>query len=269
MDFPLWLKAVIMGIVEGLTEFLPVSSTGHLMIVGKKIGFHTEVFEVVIQLGALSAVWWLYRERIFRMIPFGPKATPEGRTLAAKVTLGFMPALAVGFLAHHWIKEHLFSTFSIAWASIVGGILILLVEAMKPKVRTETLEQMSYGLALAIGIGQCLALFPGMSRSGTTIMVGLALGFSRLAATEFTFLLAIPTLTAASAYEVHKYWHDLDSSMVGLLAIGFGVSFIVAMLIVKWFVRFVQSHTFEGFAWYRIVAGAIVLAMLSNNFLNP
>lgn len=260
---PVWLKAVILGVVEGVTEFLPVSSTGHLLVVGQWLGFESEMFTVFIQLGALSAVWWLYRQRLLRMIPRKDSANLADQRLGWQVLAAFVPIFVLGYTTHSWIKTHLFSAGTIAWALVGGGIAILLVEGFKPRVAVEKLEGLTLRLALIVGLGQCLALWPGISRSGATIMVALVAGLGRPAATEFSFLLAVPTMTAAAVYELVKHRQELSASMVGLLAIGFAVSFLVALAIVKWFVRFVQTHTFEGFAWYRIVAGAILLAMAS------
>ncbi len=265
MDLPDWTKAVILGLVEGLTEFLPVSSTGHLIVFEKWLGFNSEVFTVFIQMGALIAVWWLFRHRLISMLPFGRFAGSAGRRLGSFVLLGFLPILVIGYASRHWARD---SLALIAWASIGGGIVILLVERFKPRVMVEKLENLTPRLALLIGLGQCLSLCPGVSRSGATIVVGLILGLSRSVATEFTFLLAVPTMTAATVYELWKFRHDLSSSLMGLLAIGFLVSYIVALIVVKWFIQFVQTHTFEGFAWYRIIAGALLLGLLSNRFFS-
>ena len=267
-QLPDWIKAIILGIIEGLTEFLPVSSTGHLLAFGRWLRFESEVFTISIQIGALAAVWWLYRNRLLQMIPWGNHTTPEGKRLGYHVLLAFLPALLIGPPAHQWIKHHLFSTPVIAWALIGGGMAILLVEGFKPRVAVRNLEMITPRLAFLVGIGQCVALCPGVSRSGATIMTGLMAGFSRPVATEFTFLLAVPTMTAATVYELYKYRHDLSFSMIELLIVGFVVSYGVAFAVVKWFIHFVQSHTFEGFAWYRIVAGALLLGLLSNGFLN-
>jgi undecaprenyl-diphosphatase len=267
MHLPDWVNAIILGIVEGLTEFLPVSSTGHLLVAGKALGFESELFTVFIQIGALAAVWWLFRDRIFKMIPIGAAKNPDGIKLAMNVFIAFLPAMVVGYFGRHWIKEHLFSMTAIAWASIVGGIIILIIEATKPRVAVERIEGISPGLALVVGLGQCLALYPGVSRSGATIMVGLLIGLSRSVATEFTFLLAIPTLTTVGVYELIKYRDELSLSVISHLTIGFIVSFIVAFLVVKWLVRFVQSHTFNGFAWYRIAMGLALLGLVWKGFL--
>lgn len=271
MHLPDWAIAIILGIIEGLTEFLPVSSTGHMMVAGQWLGFNSvnaEVFEMVIQIGALAAVWWLYRRRIVAMMPWKWAANPGMRRLALNVILAFLPVAVLGLLTHGWVKAHLFGPTSIAWAFITGGVAILVVEYFKPRVTVDGVEGIAPALALAIGFGQCLALWPGMSRSGATIVVALILGVSRGAATEFTFLLAVPTMTALAAKELVKYRHDLDSSMALLLAIGLVVSFVVAWLVVKWFIRFVQSHTLNIFGWYRIVAGAAILWLASRGILH-
>jgi undecaprenyl-diphosphatase len=261
------LKAAILGVVEGLTEFLPVSSTGHLLVAERLLRFDSELFTVFIQVGALSAVWWLFRDRFLAMVPGGRRSSPAARRLGLQVLAAFLPVMVAGLLAHHWIRDHLFSARTIAWASILGGIAILLVEGLKPPVRADDLGRLPWRLALAVGLGQCLALWPGVSRSGATIMTGLAVGMSRSAATEFTFLLSAPTMTAAAAYELWKYRHDLSAPLLGLLGVGFVVSFVVAYGVVRWLIRYVQGHTFEPFAWYRIVAGAILLGMLANGYL--
>lgn len=261
------IQATILGIIEGLTEFLPISSTGHLLVAERLMGFDSELFTVFIQIGALAAVWWLFRHRFLAMLPGARGASPAGTRLGLQVIGAFLPVMVVGLLTHHWIKDHLFSIRPIAWAFIVGGILILLIEGLKPAVRASEIERLPWRLALAVGLGQCLALWPGASRSGATIMTGLAVGMSRGVATEFTFLLSAPTMTAATVYELWKYRHDLNSSLVLLLAIGTVVSFIVAYGVVKWLILYVQGHTFESFAWYRIIAGAVLLGMLANGYL--
>ncbi len=268
MHFPDWFSAIILGIVEGLTEFLPVSSTGHLLVVGQWLGYEEEVFMIFIQLGALLAVWWLFRDRLIKMIPWGSRASPEGVRLGIQVGVAFLPAAIVGLSLHHWITNHLFFPKPIAYAFIGGGIVILLIENFKPRARVSNISEVTLALALAVGFGQCLALYPGVSRSGATIMTGLLFGMSRSVATEFTFLLAVPTMTAASFYELFKFRHDLTAHMIGTLGIGFVVSFISAWFVVKWFIAFVQNHTFEGFAWYRILGGAILLGMISNGLLH-
>jgi undecaprenyl-diphosphatase len=263
MDFPVWIKIIILGVIEGLTEFLPVSSTGHLIVFEKWLNFNWEVFTIFIQLGALAAVWWLFRERIKAMIPFGHLIKHQGRKLLILVLIGFVPVLIIGFLTKKYRHD---SVSVIAWATLVGGIVILLIERFKPRERFNSLESLTPMVAVGIGLGQCLALIPGTSRSGATIMTGLALGLSRAVATEYTFLLAIPTMTTVTVYELWKSRHELSSSAIGQMLLGAAVAFIVAFVVVKWFVHFVQSHSFAIFAWYRIGAGAFLLWLLSRGF---
>jgi undecaprenyl-diphosphatase len=263
MEISEWIKVIILGIVEGLTEFLPVSSTGHLIVFENLLHFNHEVFTVFIQLGALAAVWWLFRERIISMIPRGQSSKKETKLLTL-VIIGFLPVLIIGYLTKHYRHD---SLNVIAWATLVGGIVILIIEKLKPTEKFTTLESLTPSIAAAIGFGQCLALCPGVSRSGATIMTGLLLGLSRPVATEFTFLLASPTMTAVTVYELFKSRHELTGSMIGYLLLGTAVAFVVAFLIVKWLIRFVQKHTFEGFAWYRIAAGALLLFLLSKGIL--
>ncbi len=258
MDFPNWMKAVILGAVEGLTEFLPVSSTGHLMVFGKWLNFNSELFIIFIQIGALAAVWWLFRQRLFQMVRWNLSENRHGKRLCVNVTLAFLPALFMGYLLKDWDRS---SISVIAWALIVGGIAILVIESLRLQGKIDRLEGITPQLALLIGVGQCLSLCPGVSRSGATMMTGLAVGLSRAVIAEFTFLLAVPTMTAAATYELWKYRSELSGDMIGLLGIGFLTSFVVAWVVVKWFIHFVQNHTFEGLAWYRIAAGIFLLIL--------
>ena len=271
MHLPDWLNAVILGVVEGLAEFLPVSSTGHMLVVQAWLGLDPqqwEVFTVFIQLGALAAVWWLFRHRILDMVPWDDPSDLRRWRLAIQVLLAFVPVMVLGFVTHHWIKEHLFSIPMIAAAFVLGGVAILLIEGFRKRPRVTILEALPTRLAMVVGFGQCLALWPGVSRSGATIMAGLLVGMSRSVATEFTFLLAVPTMTAAAVYELWKYRHDLSMDMAGLLAIGSVTAFFSAWVVVKWFIHFVQRHTFHGFAWYRILAGAVLFGLWSRGFFN-
>jgi len=176
--------------------------------------------------------------------------------------------MILGYVTHHWITKHLFSVLTIAAAFIVGGVAILLIEKFRGVPKVESLESLPTSLAILVGMGQCLSLWPGISRSGATIMAGLLVGMSRPVATEFTFLLAVPTMTAASVYELWKYRHDLTSEMAGLLAIGFVAAFLSAWVVVKWFIHFVKGHTFNGFAWYRILAGMALLGLFYRGFFH-
>lgn len=267
-----WLNAMILGVVEGLTEFLPISSTGHMLLVQRGLGLDPsrwEIFTVFIQLGALASVWWLFRHRILGMIPRKASLDLRSWRLAIQVAFAFLPIMVFGLATHRWIKTHLFSVPMIAAAFIIGGVAILLVERFRGDPKIETLEALPTISAIMVGLGQCLALWPGISRSGATIVTGLVVGMSRPVATEFTFLLAVPTMTAASVYELCKYRHDLSMDMAGLLAIGFITAFVSAWAVVKWFIGFVQNHTFRGFAWYRILAGATLLGLFYRGFFNP
>jgi undecaprenyl-diphosphatase len=264
MSSSIFLTAVILGIVEGLTEFLPVSSTGHLILADSLLGFESsssKVFDVVIQLGAILAVVWTYRERLWHEAT-GLGSDPRSRRFAANVLLAFLPAAVVGALAHGFIKSVLFSPWVVAVALIVGGIAILLIERLLTRPRVHDTDDMPAGTALGIGFCQLLAMIPGVSRSGATIMGALALGVDRKAAAEFSFFLAIPTMFGATVYDVFKNRHDLNGGDAATIAVGFVVSFIVALAVVRWFVGFVGRHGFGPFAWYRIAVGGIALALL-------
>jgi len=250
-----------MGIVEGLTEFLPVSSTGHLIIVGDFIGFNGEnakVFEIVIQLGAILGVAWDYRTRLSRTLTHFREKVEQRFVL--NLFVAFLPAAIVGLLLHHQITTYLFNAKTVAWALIVGGFAILLIERLPLKVRTTEVDALSTPDAFKIGLAQTLALFPGVSRAGATIMGGLVTGLSRIAATEFSFLLAMPVMVAATGYEMLKNFHKMQEGDLIVLAVGFVVSFISALIVVKLFLRYVARHNFSVFAWYRIVFGLLVLA---------
>jgi len=264
MDVILLLKAAVMGLVEGATEFLPVSSTGHLILAGDWLGFDkyrgAETFEVFIQLGAILAVVWLYRAKIFGVFAAAPR-DPKARRLILNIAIGFLPAALVGFVTHDAIKEYLFNPFTVAVALVVGGILILLIEGWHRRVHTETVDDIRPGSALGVGLAQILSLVPGTSRSGSTIMGGLALGLSRVAATEFSFFLAIPIMFAASFYDLYKSRHLLSMADAPVFGVGFVVSFVSALIVIRALISFVQGHTFRGFAWYRIIFGIVLLAV--------
>jgi len=260
MDLLLVLKAVVLGIVEGLTEFLPVSSTGHLIIVGDLINFNgdsAKVFEIVIQLGAILGVAWDYRTRLTRT--FTQFREKSEQRFVLNLFVAFLPAAILGLLLHHHIKTYLFNSFTVALALIVGGIAILLIERLPLKVRTKDVDSLGTLDAFKIGLAQTFSLFPGVSRAGATIMGGLLAGLSRTAATEFSFFLAIPMMVAATGYELFNNLHILQASDFELLAVGFVMSFISAVIVVKMFLRYVSRHDFSVFAWYRIVFGLIVL----------
>lgn len=273
LDPLLLIKAALMGIVEGLTEFLPISSTGHLILAGSLLGFTGEtakVFDVAIQTGAMFAVMWEYRERLLRTVR-GITHDPLAQRFARNVVVAFIPAAFFGLLLGSTVKAHLFKPVPVAMAFIVGGLLILWVERWhrrkygerdlegSRRARVETVDDMGTMDALKIGLIQCLALIPGTSRSGSTIIGGMVLGFSRKCATEFSFYLGIPTLMAAGAYSVWKqrellHWADLPMFLVGLV-----MAFFSALLCIRWLIRYVSTHDFTVFAWYRIVFGLVVL----------
>jgi undecaprenyl-diphosphatase len=259
-----WL-ALLLGIVEGLTEFLPISSTGHLILTGHLAGLENGpravVFQIFIQLGAMLAVLVEYRVRLLAVARgFGSDAAARG--FVFKLAGAFVPAAAIGFFAHEAIMASLFSPRAVAAALIAGAVLIFVVEALPLAPRTTVAEELSWGQALAIGAAQCVALWPGFSRSAATILGGMGAGLDRKAATEFSFLLALPTLGAATVYSLLKNFRALAAGDPGYLAIAFLVSFGVAWLSIRWLLRFVSTHTFRPFAWYRIALGLVVLYFL-------
>jgi undecaprenyl-diphosphatase len=248
----LW-QAFLLGIVEGVTEFLPISSTGHLILAGSLLGMADEragVFFVAIQTGAMLAVVWEYRARFFRI------DLPLYRNLA----IAFVPAAVLGLLFGKYIKDVLFSAVPVALAFIIGGFIILLVERRTLKPKVESTQAMTGLDALKVGIAQCFALIPGTSRSGATIIGGMLFGFSRKAATEFSFFLAVPTLVAAGAYDLWKNRALFSADDLGMFAVGGFVSFISAFVVIRWLIRYVATHDFKPFAWYRIAFGLVVLA---------
>ena len=262
MEFPLFLIALVLGIVEGLTEFLPVSSTGHLIIIGDLLGYNDEtskVFKIVIQLAAILAVCWDYRERLTH-VAGGLASDRAAQRFVALLFVGFLPAAVLGLMFHSTIKALLFNPLTVATALIVGGLLILYVERRAYHPRIDSIDAMRWTDALKVGFAQALAMIPGTSRSGATIMGGLLFGLSRKAAAEFSFFLAIPTMFAATAYDLYKNRALLDMGDLPVFAIGFVASFFAAMVAVKAFIRFISNHTFVVFAWYRIVFGIVVLA---------
>ncbi len=261
MDPILLFKALILGIVEGLTEFLPISSTGHLIILGSLLDYTDEqskVFKIVIQLGAILAVCWDFRERIGKALG-GLGSDPVQQRFAGLLLVGFLPAAVLGLLFHSTIKAYLFNPLSVAGALIVGGFLILYIERKAYHPRISSVDDMRWPDALKVGFAQAMAMFPGTSRSGATIMGGLIFGLSRKTATEFSFFLAIPTMFAATVYDVYKNWSLLHMADLPVFAVGFLAAFVAAMLTVKALLRYVSNHDFTVFAWYRIVFGVIVL----------
>lgn len=259
----LW-KAFLLGIVEGLTEFLPISSTGHLIVVGEAIGFQStdgKVFEVVIQLGAILAVCWAYRARLALLLAGIVSGDRAERRFALNILLAFLPAAVIGAAMIGLIKTYLFNPLTVGLALVVGGLLILLIERRQYAPRIQTVDEMSWRDALKVGCAQCLAMIPGTSRSGATIMGGLVFGLSRKAATEFSFFLAMPTMLGAATYDTYRNWELLNTEDIGLLSIGFAAAFVSALLAVKALIRFVSNHSFAPFAWYRIGFGLLILVL--------
>jgi undecaprenyl-diphosphatase len=262
MELIILLKAFILGIVEGATEFLPVSSTGHLIIAGDLLNFNDEkgkIFEVVIQLGSVLAVCWEYRKRLTSVTTHLGSST-KAQQFALNVFIACLPAGILGFLFHKKIEEVLFSPITVAFALIVGGLAILFIEKNTPQIRTTNIDTISPKQAFQVGCAQVLALFPGISRSGSTIMGGMLFGLSRHVATEFSFFLSIPIMFAATALDLFKNWKLFEASDIPTFSIGFITAFISALMVVKFLIRFVASHNFRIFAWYRIIFGIIVLA---------
>jgi undecaprenyl-diphosphatase len=259
------LNAFLLGVVEGLTEFLPISSTGHLILVSDWMGVNDEkgkVFEIVIQLGAILAVIWEYRARFARAFS-GVASDATQQRFAANLVVAFLPAAVVGLAFQSQIKKYLFNPVSVAIALIAGALVIFAVErwyARHGKPRVTEVDSMSWVDALKVGIAQCFSLIPGTSRSGATIMGGMIIGLSRQAATEFSFFLAVPIMFAATGYQVVKYRALFTREDLAPFAVGFVVSFVFALIAVKALIRYVARHDFNGFAWYRIALGVAVLA---------
>jgi undecaprenyl-diphosphatase len=257
----LLLKAAVLGLVEGATEFVPVSSTGHLIVVSNWLGLIDErakTFDIFIQLGAILAIVWLYRDRLGRAL-LAARHEPQSRRFLGNLIIAFLPAAVIGFLAHDWIKAELFNPTVVAVALVAGGILILLIERWAPATRVDELTEMPPRTAWGIGLAQVLSLIPGTSRSGATIMGGYALGLSRIAATEFSFFLAIPVMLAATSYDLLKSWSTLVPADTAVFAVGFIVSFVSALIVIRAFLSYVSHHSFSAFAWYRIGLGILVL----------
>jgi undecaprenyl-diphosphatase len=264
MALDVLIGAVLLGLLEGATEFIPVSSTGHLILAIDLMGFRGppgRVFEVAIQLGAILAVCWLYRAKLLGTL-FGLPSDPGARRFAAAVTIAFLPAAVAGALLHSFIKEVLFSPVVVSWALIAGGVAILVVERLAPRPRVSEVDAITPARALAVGLCQMLALIPGVSRSGATIVGGLVFGLDRRTATEFSFFLAIPTMFGATAYDLWRNRALLDADGMLVIAVGFAAAFAAALLVVRTVVGFVARHGFAPFAWYRIAVGVLMLAIL-------
>ena len=266
MDWLMACKALILGVVEGLTEFLPVSSTGHLIVAGSLLNFtddHAKTFDVVIQLGAILAVCWEFRRRIGSVV-VGLPNRPDARRFTLNVIIATIPAVVLGLLFEKAIKAALFSPVPVAFALVAGGVVILWAEARQrargdAAARVQNVDDLSPLDALKVGLAQCFALIPGMSRSGSTIIGGMLFGLERRVATEFSFFLAIPIIFGATAYELYKDWHLLSADALGSFALGFVAAFISAFACVRWLLRYISAHDFTVFAWYRIGFGLLIL----------
>jgi undecaprenyl-diphosphatase len=260
VDLLLLIKAVVLGLVEGATEFIPVSSTGHLIIVADWLNFTGEranIFIVFIQLGAILAVVWLYRQKLWGVLKTW--RDPGSRRFFINLAVAFLPAAIIGFLTRDWIDMYLFNPITVSGALVVGGIAILIIERWAPEPVVSDVDAIPTRKALGVGLAQVLSLFPGVSRSGATIMGAYSLGLSRKAAAEFSFFLAIPVMIAATLYDLMRGSDVLTAADIPLFATGFVVAFISAVVVVKAFIAFVSHSSFAPFAWYRIVFGIVLL----------
>lgn len=268
MDLSLIIKAIIMGIVEGLTEFLPISSTGHLIVVGQLLNFPEAIagtFEIFIQLGAILAVIVFFLRDLLSLLKRAVKEM-SARRLLLNIAIAFVPAAAVGFLINRLIEERLFNPFTVALAMVAGGIVMLLVEWRPRKPTTTEIEQTRTSQALGVGIAQIAALWPGMSRSASTLIGGMLMGLDRPTALRFSFYLSIPTITIASLYALVRDPGSVTGEYFAVFAVGFIVSFLVALVVIKFFLGYVARHDLKPFAWYRIVVGALVLVLAATGF---
>lgn len=265
MDMHQIIQTIIVGLVEGVTEFLPVSSTAHIILTEDLLGFKAgpgKVFEIAIQLGAILAVCFKFWRRI-TVVAFTMHSKPESRRFVLRLLVAFLPAMCIGAVAHDYIQQHFFNEMVIGITFILGGIAIILIENLVKRVKYETVDDITIPTALKIGFFQCIAMIPGVSRSGATIMSSVAMGISRQAAAEFSFFLAIPTMFAATVYDIYKNRHDLHADSIGLIAIGFVVAFISALFVVNWLINYISKHGFKPFAYYRIVVGALILIRIA------
>lgn len=256
--------ALVLGVVEGLTEFLPISSTGHLIVTSELLRFtgrRAEVFQIFIQLGAILAVVWEYRTRLLRLARDLPRSS-RARSFGRRLLLAFTPSAILGLLLHDFLLDRLFAPRTVAAALIAGAVLILVVEALPLRVRTHDIEAVDWKQALRIGLAQCLALWPGFSRSAATILGGLATGLDRRTATEFSFFLAIPTMFAAAFYNLARDHRWLEAGDALWLGLSFLLSFLVAWGSIRWLLRYVSAHSFALFAWYRVALGLVILIVL-------
>ncbi|MNQ27039.1 Undecaprenyl-diphosphatase [compost metagenome] len=262
MDLWTAMQAIILGVVEGLTEFLPISSTGHQIVVADLLGFTGEraiAFNIIIQLAAILAVVWEYRRKIFDVV-VGLPTQRSAQRFTVNLLVAFFPAVILGVAFADLIHHYLFNPITVASALVVGGVVMLWAEQRQHKIQAESVDEMTWKHALKVGCAQCLALVPGTSRSGATIIGGLLFGLSRKAATEFSFFLAMPTMVGAAVYSGYKYRDLFQPSDLPVFAVGFVVSFIFAMIAVRSLLKFIGSHSYAAFAWYRIGFGLLILA---------
>jgi len=262
MDFWTAIQALILGVVEGLTEFLPISSTGHQIIVADVLDFTGDrfnAFNIIIQLGAILAVVWEFRGKIFEVVS-GLPTQRKAQRFTVNLLIAFLPAVVLGVIFADLIHHYLFNPITVATALVVGGIIMLWAERREHEVHAETVDDITWKDALKVGLAQCLAMIPGTSRSGSTIIGGLLFGLSRKTATEFSFFLAMPTMVGAAVYSGYKYRDLFLPSDLPVFAIGFVTSFIFAMIAVKGLLKFIASHSYAAFAWYRIAFGLLILA---------
>ena len=270
MDLWTAAQALILGVVEGLTEFLPISSTGHQIIVADLLNFGGEramAFNIIIQLGAILAVVWEFRRKIIDVV-VGLPTKPEARRFTTNLIIAVMPAVVLGVIFADVIHEYLFNPITVATALVVGGVIMLWAERRQHVIRAETVDDMTWKDAVKIGFAQCLAMIPGTSRSGSTIIGGLLFGLSRKAATEFSFFLAMPTMVGAAVYSGYKYRDLFQPGDLPVFAIGFVTSFIFAMIAVRALLKFISNHSYAAFAWYRIAFGLLILATWQFGWIN-
>jgi undecaprenyl-diphosphatase len=264
MSFSTYLDVILLGLVEGITEFLPISSTGHLILVDDLLGFSGppgNVFEIVIQLGAILAVCALYFRKLFGVL-VGLPMDPQARRFTLNLLWAFLPAAMVGLLAHGFIKSVLFSPWVVSVTLIIGGIAILVIERVRPAPIYRDVDDLPPSVALKIGFAQVVSMIPGVSRAGATIMGAMLFRVDRATAAEFSFFLAIPTMFAATAYDLYKNRASLSLDDFQMIALGFVVAFVSALIVVRWLIGFISRHGFGPFAWYRIMVGALMLGLL-------
>ncbi|MFW9081252.1 undecaprenyl-diphosphate phosphatase [Pseudomonas sp. P2757] len=270
MDFWTFFQVLILGAVEGLTEFLPISSTGHQIIVADLLEFGGEramAFNIIIQLGAILAVVWEFRPKIFEIVK-GLPTERNAQRFTLNLLIAFMPAVVLGVLFADTIHHYLFNPITVAVALVIGGIVMLWAERRRHVVSVEHVDDMRWSDALKVGLVQCLAMIPGTSRSGSTIIGGLLFGLSRKAATEFSFFLAMPTMVGAAVYSGYKYRDLFQQSDLPVFALGFVTAFVFAMIAVRGLLKFIANHSYAAFAWYRIGFGLLILATWGFGWVN-